>query len=70
MGGIEFFFFAPRIFFSAPFLVKSVSTMNNLLEKAKSMGKVVADSGAKTMLKVSDIPLLVDGFDFCSTNEL
>lgn len=27
--------------------------MNNLLEKAKSMGKVVADSGAKTMLKVS-----------------
>ena len=44
--------------------------MNNLLEKAKSMGKVVADSGAKTMLKVSDISLLVDGFDFCSTNEL
>ena len=39
--------------------------MNNLLEKAKSMGKVVADSGAKTMLKVSAISLLVDGFDFC-----
>lgn len=57
-------------FFSAPFLVKSVSTMNNLLEKAKSMGKVVADSGAKTMLKVSDISLLVDGLEFCSTNEL
>ena len=27
-------------------------TMNNLLEKAKSMSKVVVDSGAKTMLKV------------------
>ena len=41
--------------------------MNNLLEKAKSMGKVVADSGAKTMLKVSDISLLVYGLEFCST---
>jgi hypothetical protein len=27
--------------------------MNNLLEKAKSMSKVVVDSGAKTMLKVN-----------------
>ena len=26
--------------------------MNNLLEKAKSMSKVVVDSGSKTMLKV------------------
>jgi len=30
----------------------SFPTMNNLLEKAKSMSKVVVDSGAKTMLKV------------------
>ena len=63
-----FFFVLPTrhlSHFALPSL--SVSTMNNLLEKAKSMGKVVADSGAKTMLKVNHISLLVDGF--CSTNE-
>ena len=41
-----------RIFSPPPHNLSSLPTMNNLLEKAKSMSKVVVDSGAKTMLKV------------------